>query len=147
MSKGYTVQQDFEGTTEELFASCADMLVATIKELYPNKSVYQTKLLNFKAETAKGQFSVTKYDKDEGISYEITRDGKADITNLYWVQLPDNKSTLFYHEYGSANGFFGEMKMNLKLLLDRKSFDIKAKAVIGATMYHHKNRMEKKSSI
>lgn len=144
MKKGYQVQRDFEGTTEELFASCADMLVATIKELYPNKSVYQAKLLNFKADTAKGQFSVTQFDKEAGITYEIRRDGKVDITRLYWVQMPENKTTLFYHEYGESQSLFGNIMMKFKLIFDRKSFTIKAKAVIGATMYHHMNRLEKK---
>lgn len=144
MKKGYQVQYDFEGSAHDLFIACSNMMVETIKTLYPGKSVTLAKLANFKASTVKGDFIVSVCDEENGITYEINYFGKRDITRLFWVELPDNKTTLFYHEYGEATGQWNALKMRLKLLFDRKSFDIKAKGVIGATKYHHDKLLKDK---
>lgn len=140
--KSYDVKQEFNGSIDAVYEACREMLIASIKYIDSKQKINKKNLNGFTMKTAKGDFIVTKCSLEEGISYEIKDASKADVTNIDWEVIDEKRTLLFYSEYGSSNNATTRFMFWLKMTFDKKSFDIKAKSVLGSVKYYLENKGE-----
>lgn len=137
--KKYKVKSKFINTLEEVFFASCKMLISSIKHIDSNQDVSIHNLKGFRMQTAKGEFVITECSMENGISYEINDGSKMDVSCINFESIDENRTYLFYSEFGESNSKFTEFMFWLKMTFDKKSFDIKAKSIIGSIKYFLEN--------
>lgn len=133
--KKYNVKYEFDFTVDNVYLASCRMLISSIKHIDKNQDISLNYLKGFKMQTAKGDFIVTECSKENGISYEINDGLKADVSSINFEQIDESRTLVFYSEFGISNSKFTQFMFWLKMTFDKKSFDIKAKSIIGSIKY------------
>lgn len=134
--KKYKIKYEFDSSVDNVYFASCRMLIASIKHIDTNQDISMNNLKDFRMKTLKGEFIVTECSKENGISYEINDGLKADVSIINFEYIDENRTILFYSEYGVSNSKLTQVMFWFKMTFDKKSFDIKAKSVIGSIKYY-----------